>query len=396
MGRKHKQKQQKKKQEREQAMNLSRAKETVVQTHESPGLIRVQFKYKVTSAEADVAWMGPKIPKEEWQKMLAFFKWTNTEHHSESQVRMFVNPSLNTWKIWAFPQQARTGMSAREISGEDFDKQRAEFKDEEGWIYFGTVHHHCNMGAFQSGTDLDNEISQDGLHITIGKLDQQSLDMHCRFCMAGSMFEPNMSWFWDIGEDLAILTPFEVHNIIARHQMTISPAKETAFPDKWKENVIELKGGSGGYAGTFWYPGQGTGSYFRCGYEGGSVERAGAQGASNAPSQNAPAMEGKGVAADGRVMMRVHRAESALRALVNSGFSIEEIIKELSSSALINRKLMTAIMEVGKIWAVDSQDILKEAKWEQSKAESKAIRDQIDRANDEFAQAQLAEYYGID
>lgn len=43
-----------------------------------------------------------------------------------------------------------------------------------GWKVAGTIHSHCNFGAFHSGTDTHDADSHDGLHITVGHVDSDN------------------------------------------------------------------------------------------------------------------------------------------------------------------------------------------------------------------------------
>lgn len=224
-------------------MKLTKVERTQIEeVKEYPGLLDLILKHEIKSTAAAAQYNGPLIPPETWREVLAFFKYVQDDSHSEAQVRLFVNPDQQTWRAWAFPQEAQTGMSAKELDTEATRVQRAAFSDSEGWLYFGTVHHHCNCTAFQSGTDEFNEKSQDGLHITIGKMEEKQYDMHARFYVAGMKlcFDPDMSEFWDIGDQLKTLTPADLHDKIARHQMTVPPTDQR-FPDIWKENLIVKK-----------------------------------------------------------------------------------------------------------------------------------------------------------
>lgn len=395
------------------SMQLLKFRDEIVQVQNFDGLINVEFKYKVQSASANITWMGPKIPPEEWEQMLSFFKWTNSEHRSESQVRLFVNHKLGTWKIWAFPQEARTSMSAREISGSEFDKQRAEFKDDEGWIYFGTVHHHCNCGAFQSGTDAENERNQDGLHITVGYMDKEIHDLHCRFTLAGSMFEPNLSWFWDIGDHIRAMTPEGVHDLIARHQMSRTASRD--FPVKWKENVIEVKGGPP-YGGTFWHGGSYAGGYGVNQRISTPIHISSGNGASQQPgageynAQASGALAEKGVAKivspsnstcrpEALTMLRSNRAERAVLDLNRAGHSDEEIAAGIEAGSM-TPVLFNCLMSACLDWNVEVEDVCREAKWCVGRANFRKQNsidnpgtNQMMMSDEEFSQQQL---YGVD
>jgi hypothetical protein len=215
------------------------------------GLFDCTMKYEIKNTKATINWTGPKIPPEVWTEVLSFFQWCYDTYKSECQVRLFVSPTQHTWKAYAFPQEAKTGMTARELDNEDKNRQRAELNlNPPDWYYFGTVHHHCSAGAFQSGTDESNEKDQDGLHITIGHMNsKEKYDIHARFYRKGLVIQDgnlDMSWFWDVEAIRAQCPvafreylPVDWANKQARRLMTIPPA-ELVVPEQWKQNVIEI------------------------------------------------------------------------------------------------------------------------------------------------------------
>jgi hypothetical protein len=225
----------------------------------SSGLFSCLLEHKVTETSANFQWTGPKISPAEWAKMMAFFEWTQETEKSEAQVRWYVHP-VQGWRCWAFPQKGGTSMTTLELPEHpSWAAQRSLFPDTEGWVYFKTVHHHCNCGAFQSGTDEADEKKQDGLHITIGNMDKPQRDIHCRLYIEGNKFEPMMESFWDIGDEVRAkadeftklfgVTPDM--NKVARLQMAQSsellrrqygiadaPEDQEDFPEQWKDNYI--------------------------------------------------------------------------------------------------------------------------------------------------------------
>lgn len=224
----------------------------IKQKRDMTGLLDCTFDHEIAKTTVNYKWNGPKITREVWNEVLAFFRWTFTEHGSESQVRMFVHPQ-HGWRAWAFPQRERTGMAAQELDVNDAGyertiQQRAMFNPDEGWMYFATVHHHCAASAFQSGTDEANERSQDGIHITVGNMGspQHSIDVRMYYCgfKLGSF---DMSWFWDVGNELELipahlkkLLPDNVSHMTALNQMGIPAPAETTFNATWKENVVAV------------------------------------------------------------------------------------------------------------------------------------------------------------
>jgi hypothetical protein len=180
-----------------------------------------------------------------WHQVMSFFRWTHKEMQSESQVRLYVNHQLGRWGAWAFPQVARTGMSARELTVPELpEKAKERFaswnsEPSDDWLYFGTVHHHCSTSAFQSATDEQNEWNQDGVHITVGRMDADQHDLHARLYLGGNCFEPDLSRFWPVDPDLAARVPAGMHNELARFKLC---GKVTVdFPEAWRKNLMDVE-----------------------------------------------------------------------------------------------------------------------------------------------------------
>lgn len=218
----------------------------VKQVKEFNGIMSCIFEHEVSKTTACYEWTGPKIGRNEWNEMLAFFRWTYQTSKSESQVRLFVNHITKKWAIWAFPQTEGTGMTTKEIENDACKEQRAQFPDSEGWFYYGTVHHHCSASAFQSGTDEANEKSQDGLHITVGKIDKDQFDIDARVYQSGyKLVDFDILEFWDVGnitegipENILRMLPTDYPKRMALLQMGTPPPADQTFPDIWKTNVI--------------------------------------------------------------------------------------------------------------------------------------------------------------
>ena len=219
-------------------------KPQVGETREIPGLLACRTEYEVKSAKGRLDYSGPKFAPEMWHQVMSFFRWTNKEMRSESQVRLYVNSKLGRWGAWAFSQAARTGMSARELpEPETPEKARERFaswnsEPSDDWLYFGTAHHHCSASAFQSSTDEQNEWNQDGLHITVGRMDADRHDLHARLYVGGNCFEPDMSLFWPIEPELAAKVPSSMHNELACFQLCEKVTVD--FPNGWRANLVEV------------------------------------------------------------------------------------------------------------------------------------------------------------
>ena len=129
---------------------------------------------------------GTKIPERLWERIKSFLIWSQQQFNSEAQLRLFYNDQQNRWRALAMPQYIDTGLFSAEIKAHaDRAKIYALVPEKTGWKEFGSVHHHCNAGAFQSGTDHKDEIDRPGVHITLGHVEAEILDMHCRAVFRG-------------------------------------------------------------------------------------------------------------------------------------------------------------------------------------------------------------------
>lgn len=236
-----------------------------------PGLIESYVTVPAIEAVPTFDWTGPKIPMALWRSILSFFKWSQDTHKCETQVRLFLNTTTGQWRAWAFPQE-KGGMTTKEISGTAADEQRAALGS--GYQEFGSVHHHCTAGAFQSGTDHTDESNRPGLHITVGNMESKEHSLHSRVTFVHNgrkvMYsDPDLSQWFEIPswfttlppEVLTMLGPEARANAVKRSM--ISPSTDP-FPEIWKANLIERKYEVGRYpynseVGGFSYGGS-TGS----------------------------------------------------------------------------------------------------------------------------------------
>jgi hypothetical protein len=214
--------------------------------------IPVELKTQAVTSAPSVRYHGPKIPLKDWQQVLSFFASVFKADRSECQVRLYRHKTTGLFKFWAFPQSKNSGMTTRELpSSELWAATDAMFDD--NWVHFGSVHHHCSMGAFQSGVDKNDEVNAavNGLHITVGTLDKSTYDIHARAVVniAGEL-NPDMTlkragstetgsvvlsdWF-----DCVDLThiPCKFHEDIVKDMIT-TPS-DIPFPIEWSNNLVQ-------------------------------------------------------------------------------------------------------------------------------------------------------------
>jgi hypothetical protein len=178
-----------------------------------------------------VEWKKARIPAALWQKIVGFMMWSQNKYKAEAQIRLFYNTDTDEWNAVPYPQQPN-GMTTKELTDEPelYDKLRQEIKGD-GWVGFGTVHHHCTASAFQSGTDHADEIDQPGFHITLGNLDKDEMSVHCRFSHNRGFAPCNL---WDFVDYPVQLAHFP--RLIPKWYL-LSITYE--FPALWTESIIE-------------------------------------------------------------------------------------------------------------------------------------------------------------
>lgn len=104
-----------------------------------------------------------KIPASLIAKILLFFKIVSKVFHSEAIVLLCYNSKNKKYKI-IVPSQEVSHASVRytpTVSPKNYD-------------LISTIHSHNNFGAFHSGTDVNDEMGFDGLHVTFGNVDEDN------------------------------------------------------------------------------------------------------------------------------------------------------------------------------------------------------------------------------
>jgi len=174
--------------------------------------------------ELQVAWKGAKIPHKLWQTCLAFLKWTYDKYKSEATMRLAYNRESRKWAAIVLPQEICGGLTAQEFDEHDNLEEAEEAVRKHGFTYMGTIHHHCGVSAFQSGTDLDDELTQgSGVHFTVGFLNRDHFDLDVRVVVAGFNYPHQKIEDWIDSSN---------KNRLDRH---------ATFPRTWKKRMVKKK-----------------------------------------------------------------------------------------------------------------------------------------------------------
>lgn len=209
----------------------------------------------IPKADPVLNWHGPKIHLlNSWYPALKFMA-EHVEH--EVVLRLFMTRARDEIIIFPLSQIYGTGMSVKE----EITKEEREWWGSEGLIEAGTMHSHCNSGAFASGTDKDDERNRDGLHVTIGKLKGTEYDLHARMTWTipgeerdGKLVRASMTtsqkpnlrdWFTlpDHVEAFITAEP-ELEESVIKYVLCKPPTWTTNYPAEWKDKLIRQKFGT--------------------------------------------------------------------------------------------------------------------------------------------------------
>jgi hypothetical protein len=104
----------------------------------------------------------PKLPAALVGQVWSFFAEVWRRQKTEAMVYLTYKDGVG-YRVFV-PDQRPTG---GHVSVKDFDSRKLQ----RGWRIAGTMHSHCNFGAFHSGTDKGDAEKHDGLHLTLGYVD---------------------------------------------------------------------------------------------------------------------------------------------------------------------------------------------------------------------------------
>lgn len=127
----------------------------------------------------------PKLPVILTWKIQRFFKEVVDKYNAESCVILFYNFEKNCWKVHV-PDQ-KVGHSSVQYVREG----ATSLPHMDGYLSVGTIHSHCDFGAFHSGTDSADENTFDGFHATFGHNNRCDFSISASFVINGTRFKLN-------------------------------------------------------------------------------------------------------------------------------------------------------------------------------------------------------------
>lgn len=189
---------------------------------------------EVTTLPA-IDWQGRKMPWLAYQQIVSFFRMVYKEHKAEAVVELLYDEDdkSSPWHIGAFPQEV-TGGSVKVLKE---DPDYAEALAEVRGVVVGSIHSHSSMAAFQSGVDLADEKKTDGLHITLGKLDEKKLDIHVRVMARGNEYPLPDLTDWIHMPAWVTNLPKPLQKSAAEYALAHCETDEGLVPEAWMARV---------------------------------------------------------------------------------------------------------------------------------------------------------------
>lgn len=169
----------------------------------------------------------PKIPGSYVSKLTKFFKWAYDEYNGESIVLIYYDPELNDFEIFPTDQ---------EVSGASASYTK-EGLSHTGYLLVGTIHSHANFGASHSGVDDDDELNFDGVHVTIGNVNDTYQSISCSVVVNGNRFIYDAENYL---EGIIKINNQELNNqqkFVKDNRYLVSGLTSEVFPDEWKDKV---------------------------------------------------------------------------------------------------------------------------------------------------------------
>ncbi len=184
-------------------------------------------------------WKKARLTYDQWCQCVAFLRWSQKTHHEEAMMTFFYNGTQDRWAVDVFPQRPM-GMTVKLLEEHpDYAAVRMQYGAD--WAQAGSIHHHCNMTAFQSGTDHDDEKDRDGIHITLGKMSEPLVDIHMRAVFDGVTYKTNIFDWIEMPDCVAQLPKHVLKADDKFFGSLFLGIDEHPFPEIWKSRIIKFQ-----------------------------------------------------------------------------------------------------------------------------------------------------------
>jgi proteasome lid subunit RPN8/RPN11 len=134
---------------------------------------------KIGVKEGLFNWTAPKIPDHIFSQAHHFFARIFEKHHAEAEVLITMHWETKEFRLFIPVQEVSYGGLKSIYDHTNIDKN---------YNVVGTLHSHCDFGAFHSGTDSGDASDMDGVHFTIGQVNRTTPEIVGMVAMNGKEF----------------------------------------------------------------------------------------------------------------------------------------------------------------------------------------------------------------
>lgn len=125
-------------------------------------------------------WTTDKIPSEVIAKTIHFFRRIFDKYKTEAEVILLMNYETREWDIFVpYQKVSHSGVTS------GFNPESIP----DGWMIVGSIHSHCDFGAFHSGTDTGDASDMDGVHLTFGHVDKDEFEAVAMVMISGARWD---------------------------------------------------------------------------------------------------------------------------------------------------------------------------------------------------------------
>lgn len=156
----------------------------------------------------------PSIPQDQFEQICGFFAYMSDQCSAEAIALLAWDKIEGEVRTIVPLQVSAVGGGS---SGTGFPiGVKYQFPQDlpKHWTVFCDIHSHCEMAAYASQTDVDDEDNFSGLHLVVGRLHREPPDFHVEAVVDGTRF------------------PFQWNSVVAGYE------HRDTFPGEWLDQIV--------------------------------------------------------------------------------------------------------------------------------------------------------------
>jgi hypothetical protein len=134
----------------------------------------------------------PKVPQAILECVVGFFDRVYALHQSESVVLLLWDLGAKKYKVFVPDQEATVYESWSGRRSPEDVRYKVPTDLPARHLVVGDIHCHGNMAAFASWTDCHDEVHRDGVHVVVGKIENEPPEFHLEMAIDGHRFVMEM------------------------------------------------------------------------------------------------------------------------------------------------------------------------------------------------------------